>query len=263
LNKRITLTILVLSLVPIIGITFGQTILDFIVTPTITNTTESESVVIPTSQVTLPDPVILNGTTVFTTANTTESESVVVPTSQVTLPDPVILNGTTTSTTTNTTESVSIVAPVSFSQTPTISPITKTSFTSEGSSSVPQPDPVITTTSIFKTNFTSIGSSSIPEPDPVITTTVITKSTFQSVGTITTVQPNHNFCDPTPISGDWIVQSSCILSLNSTIDGNVIVQNGVVLEIPSGVTLDIDFANHNLTVKSGGGVLIKNGGSIT
>jgi plastocyanin len=79
------------------------------------------------------------------------------------------------------------------------------------------------------------------------------------VGNIT-INPGN--CEPT-LNGDWMVESSCVLSSNTTIYGNVIVQNGVVLEIPSGVTLDIDFANHNLTVKSGGGVLIKNGGSIT
>jgi hypothetical protein len=232
LNKKIIyLVFAALIILPITGFTYGLTIFNFIITPTITNTTESISVTTPISQTTVPNPVIVNGT--------------IIPTI------------------TNTTESTSIVTPVSYAQTPTVSAITKTTFTSDGTSFVPQPEPVITSSPITKTNFTSTGTSFIPQPEPVITTTVITKSTFQSVGTITSAQLSHNFCDPTPISGDWVVQSSCILSLNSAIDGNVIVQNGVVLEIPSGVTLDIDFANHNLTVKSGGGVLIKAGGSIT
>jgi hypothetical protein len=52
------------------------------------------------------------------------------------------------------------------------------------------------------------------------------------------------------------------LKSNATVNGNVIVPNGVVLTIPNGVTLDIDFATKNLTVQAGGGVLIKSGGTI-
>jgi hypothetical protein len=232
LKKKISyLAIGILIIAPITGITFGQTILDFVVTPIFFSVTESTSVVAPTSQLTIPDPVIVNGTTNSTVTNATESEVV--------------------------------VTPASFAQTSTVSPITKTIFTSEGTSFVPQPEPVIVSSVITESNFTSTGTSFIPERDPVITTTVITKSTFQSVGAITLVQPSHNFCDPIPVSGDWNVQSSCILSINSTINGNVIVQNGVILEIPSDVILNIDFTNFKLTVKSGGGVLIKAGGAIT
>ncbi len=60
-----------------------------------------------------------------------------------------------------------------------------------------------------------------------------------------------------------IINSDTTLSANTVSLGNVIVQNNSVLTIPSGVTLDIDFANFNLTVKSGSGVLIKAGGTIT
>jgi len=48
-------------------------------------------------------------------------------------------------------------------------------------------------------------------------------------------------CSPPP-SGDWTVSSTCILKSNTTVNGNVIVPNGVVLTIPNGVTLDINFA---------------------
>ncbi len=66
-----------------------------------------------------------------------------------------------------------------------------------------------------------------------------------------------------PNSGDWLITSSCFLSSNESVPANVIVQDTSLLEIPSGVTLDIDFANFNLTIKSGSGVLIKSGGAIT
>jgi len=69
-------------------------------------------------------------------------------------------------------------------------------------------------------------------------------------------------CSPPP-SGDWTVSSTCILKSNATVNGNVIVPNGVLLRIPDGVTLDINFATKNLTVQAGGGVLIKAGGAIT
>ncbi len=39
--------------------------------------------------------------------------------------------------------------------------------------------------------------------------------------------------------------------------------NLVLLTIPSGLTLDIDFVNNHLLVKSGSGVLIKSGGTVT
>jgi len=53
------------------------------------------------------------------------------------------------------------------------------------------------------------------------------------------------------------------VALNVTAGGSVIVQSGAVLTIPNGITLDIDFSQFNLTVKSGSGVLIKSGGTIT
>ena len=80
----------------------------------------------------------------------------------------------------------------------------------------------------------------------------------QSTITVYELQP----CSP-PSSGNWIITSSCVLSVNDSAPGNVIVQNNSVLEIPNGVILDIDFTNFNLTIKFGSGVLIKAGGTLT
>jgi len=68
-------------------------------------------------------------------------------------------------------------------------------------------------------------------------------------------------CSP-PTSGDWTITTSCTMSASATAPGNVIVQNNAVLTI-EGITLDINFGTFSLTVKSGGGVLIKSGGTIT
>jgi len=66
-----------------------------------------------------------------------------------------------------------------------------------------------------------------------------------------------------PGSGDWTITSSCTLSSSSTAPGNVIIQNGAVLTIPAGRSLDIDFVNNFLRIEFPSGVLIKAGGSLT
>jgi len=97
--------------------------------------------------------------------------------------------------------------------------------------------------------------------------------TFNSVGTFdyfSLLQPwmtgeivvNLVPCSP-PVSGDWTITSSCTLSSSSTAPGNVIVQNGAVLTIPAGLSLDIDFVNNFLKIEFGSGVRIKAGGSLT
>jgi hypothetical protein len=67
----------------------------------------------------------------------------------------------------------------------------------------------------------------------------------------------------TPGSNDWIIMEDCFLNSNFNAPRNVMVQNGAILIIPNGVTLDIDFSLRNITVEFGSGVLIKAGGSIT
>ena len=59
------------------------------------------------------------------------------------------------------------------------------------------------------------------------------------------------------------ITSNTILTTNTSLVGDLIVEPGVVLTINPGVTLDIDFVNHKILVKAGGGILIKAGGTIT
>lgn len=68
-------------------------------------------------------------------------------------------------------------------------------------------------------------------------------------------------CSP-PMSGDWIITTSCQMLNSAVAPANVIVQNNSVLTIPSGVTLNVDFTNNHLLIKVGSGVLIKAGGKI-
>jgi hypothetical protein len=65
-----------------------------------------------------------------------------------------------------------------------------------------------------------------------------------------------------PDSGDWTVTRDCTLFSSKTWSGDFYVQNGAVVTIPSGITLDLDFATHKLTVESGSGVLIEQGATL-
>ena len=62
--------------------------------------------------------------------------------------------------------------------------------------------------------------------------------------------------------GDWIISSDCTLTSSNVAPGNVTVQNNAALIISSGVTLNINFANFDLIIKSGGSVLVKSGGEL-
>ncbi|CAE6487040.1 exported hypothetical protein [Candidatus Nitrosotenuis uzonensis] len=71
----------------------------------------------------------------------------------------------------------------------------------------------------------------------------------------------ESVCIPT-LTGDWNLNVNCTLSSNHNAPGNVIIDGNSVLTIPAGVILNIDFINFKLLIKSGSGVLIKNGGAL-
>ena len=59
------------------------------------------------------------------------------------------------------------------------------------------------------------------------------------------------------------ITSNTILTTNTSLVGDLVVEPGVLFTINPGVTLDIDFVNHKILIKFGGGILIKAGGTIT
>jgi subtilisin family serine protease len=77
------------------------------------------------------------------------------------------------------------------------------------------------------------------------------------------LQNTSTACPPIPQSGTWTITYDCELTNNTTVPGNILIQNNSVLTIPTGIILDIDFTTKNLTITSGSGVLIKSGGKIT
>jgi hypothetical protein len=69
-------------------------------------------------------------------------------------------------------------------------------------------------------------------------------------------------CDLRSLPYPWIVPKTCVCKGSQTASTNVVVPNGVVLIIPDGAELDIDFTNNYLRVEKGGGVLIRKGGKL-
>jgi|CXWL01.1.fsa_nt_gi M6 family metalloprotease-like protein len=92
----------------------------------------------------------------------------------------------------------------------------------------------------------------------------VTITTLSKTVTSVTVSVSNNVvasCSPPPGS-DWIISTSCTLSQNVTADKNVIVQNNSKLTIPNGKTLFFHASTYHITIQSGTGILIQQGGSI-
>ncbi|OGB63624.1 hypothetical protein A2X44_04650 [candidate division CPR3 bacterium GWF2_35_18] len=87
---------------------------------------------------------------------------------------------------------------------------------------------------------------------------------FISQKTIAYYAPTSSY-DPcsVPETGDWTISSSCTLETSDTLEGDLTVNNGCVLEIENGVTLTVDLEHSYIRVISGGGILIRQGGTIT
>jgi len=179
--KNRFLVIFLLTVIPITVTVYAQTS----VTPTINPATDSSEVVTPSSAVPTPDPVIVEGPTTPDSNPTTESSEVVTPSSAVPTPDPVIVEGPTTPDSNPATDTTNSVSPsMIVGLQPASSDITKTIFSRDGTTFVPQPAPVITTSDITKDTFSRDGNSFVPQPEPVITSSEITKSSFTQIGNI-------------------------------------------------------------------------------
>lgn len=69
------------------------------------------------------------------------------------------------------------------------------------------------------------------------------------------------WCQP-PTVGGWTVSSSCTLGSDYNAQGDIYLANNAVLTVPSGVTLNVQFATNKLYINPGSEVLIKPGGKI-
>ncbi len=59
-----------------------------------------------------------------------------------------------------------------------------------------------------------------------------------------------------------MLEEDCSLDGSAQAPGNVIVEAGIALTIDTGATLDIDFTQFHLLIKSGAKVVIRDGGKI-
>lgn len=76
-----------------------------------------------------------------------------------------------------------------------------------------------------------------------------------------TVTSGSSGCTP-PATGDWLITQSCTFTGTATAPASVIVDQNAVLTIDNTAVLNLDFANYELRVQDGSGVLIKDGGEI-
>lgn len=126
-------------------------------------------------------------------------------------------------------------------------------------------DPVF---DVLSGTITSNGLSGTLTAQPLssLVNEMISGNTYVNIHTITNsggeIRGQIEPCLP-PSSGNWVIEFDCTLVNDVVASANVIIQSGSVLVIPSGLTLDIDFSQFNLTVESGSGVLIESGGKIT
>jgi len=61
---------------------------------------------------------------------------------------------------------------------------------------------------------------------------------------------------------ETLITTNTVLTADTSLAGDLVVEPGFVLTINPGVTLDIDSVNHKILVKFGGGILIKSGGTL-
>lgn len=69
-------------------------------------------------------------------------------------------------------------------------------------------------------------------------------------------------CPLTPLPNPWTITSSCTLKTTSSEAGNIAIQSGSVLTIPSNVILHINLAANKITLNSGSAILIESNGII-
>lgn len=90
----------------------------------------------------------------------------------------------------------------------------------------------------------------------------VTVTTQSFGGSVTVfVSNNASLCTP-PTGENWVISESCTLTGNVTADMNITVQNNSVLTIPNGMALFFDPGTFKITILSGSGILIQQGGSI-
>jgi len=91
----------------------------------------------------------------------------------------------------------------------------------------------------------------------------VTVTTLSRNATSVTVFVSNNASLCAPQAGqNWVISESCTLTVDVTADMNITVQDSSVLTIPDGFTVFFDPATFSITIISGSGILVQQGGSI-
>jgi len=112
---------------------------------------------------------------------------------------------------------------------------------------------------------TLFGSSLV---DGAVYTMIITATDFASNSATPAITPSITYSNTigtclVPPSGDWVISSGCKITGTAHPLGNVDIQNGAIVTIENGGTLNIDSLTKYLKIQYGSGILIKSGGKIS
>jgi len=102
-----------------------------------------------------------------------------------------------------------------------------------------------------------VGETYVDVANSVTVTTLSRNATSVTVF----VSNNASLCSP-PAGQNWVISQDCTLTENVTADMNITVQDGALLTIPDEVTVFFDPATFSITIISGSGILVQQGGSI-
>ena len=109
-------------------------------------------------------------------------------------------------------------------------------------------------------NFT-ISGVVVPSLDPGIHAVMVEVGTGSNRIISSTSFEVLIICSP-PISSNWIIAETCTFEGTASAPANVIVEENIALTIAENASLDIDFTNFHLLIRSGAKVVIKDGGKI-
>ena len=85
----------------------------------------------------------------------------------------------------------------------------------------------------------------------------------KSIGNSITVFVSNNGPLCAPQAGqNWVISQDCTLTGDVTADMNITVQGDSLLTIPDGFTVFFDPATFSITIISGSGIFVQQGGSI-
>jgi hypothetical protein len=90
----------------------------------------------------------------------------------------------------------------------------------------------------------------------------VERSLDTAIKLVAAVIEKYFSCDLRYLYYPRIVPKTCVCKDSQTASTDILVPDGVVLIISDGAELDIDFTNHSLRIKKGGGVLIRKGGKL-